>query len=88
MPNQTETILHFLFVAASLKQSKRWKMLGGITITTPSHLKISYQTRRATLQWSNKWTEESRHQIQFPPLACGSTPRSKFLHRKYQIVVW
>jgi endonuclease V-like protein UPF0215 family len=27
---------------------------GGITMTNPNHLKISYQTTRATLQWRNK----------------------------------
>jgi hypothetical protein len=46
---------HFLLFADSLTQSKSIIIFGGITITTPSHLKISYHTTWATLQKRNKW---------------------------------
>jgi hypothetical protein len=40
--------LDFLFFADTLTQSKRTKIFGGIIITTPSQLKISYHTQSAT----------------------------------------
>jgi hypothetical protein len=43
-------LLFFFDPAAPVKQSNRIEIVGGITITTPSHLKIAFQTPAAKSQ--------------------------------------